>query len=425
MGTLLTNARTLASPSSLVSIHWEAGHIVGRYENENPVSIDAETLDGAGKLALPGFVNAHTHLPMVALRGLADDVPLQEWLTQHIWPMEQRLTPKDIYWCTLLAIAEGIRSGCTTFADMYFHADEIARAVEESGVRALLSYGIVADELDAKGQAELATTQALAERWDRAANGRIRVAVAPHAIYTVGKSVWKEAIRLARSLDLPLHTHVSETRREVEDWKAKTSLSPVAYLAEMGALDIPLLAAHCVHVDARDIELLANAPVTVAHCPKSNAKLGSGIAPIPEMLDRDVHVALGTDGAASNNRLDMIEELRTAWELQRAAHEDASLLPAETVLEMATSAGREIVRAPAARLETGDCADIVLLDREALHATPPHNPQSFVAYAADRGDVTDVIVEGKILMRGRELRTIDENRVKSEVRRLLRRLKQR
>jgi len=419
---LLTNARTMHSPASPASVHWEAERIVGIYDNQAPSTVQAERLDAAGKLALPGFVNAHTHLAMVAFRGLADDVPLQQWLEEFVWPMEQRLTPEDVYWCTLLAIAEGIRSGSTTFIDMYIYNDEIARAVEESGVRALLSYGIIAEKMDEKGQAEIATTQALAERWHGAADGRLSVAVAPHAVYTVGKPVWQEALHLARDLELPLHTHVSETRGEVENWRSKTNQSPVQYLSELGALELPMLAAHCVHVDAQDIGLLSQAHVTVAHCPKSNAKLGSGIAPVSEMLAQGVRVALGTDGASSNNRLDMFEELRAAWQLQRAAREDSSLLPASAIVEMATQGGREIAGAPKANLEVGDHADLVLLETQALHSIPTEDPHSLVAYAADRSDVTDVVVNGQILMRDRELRTIDENRVKSEVRRLLRRL---
>ncbi len=425
MGTIIRNVHPIGRHSPNTTITFEDRRFVAFAQAESQQQMHAEQLDAAGKLAIPGFINAHTHLPMVLFRGLADDVPLQTWLEQHIWPLERLLQPEDIYWCALLGIAEGIRSGTTAFVDMYFHNDEIARAVEESGVRCLMAYGMIAPSLQEGGAAELEKTESLIRRWHGAADDRIQVSVSPHAVYTCGEDVIRAAVDMARKYETSLHTHVAETRSEVEDWKSKTGLTPVRYLQELDAFSVPTLAAHCVHVDSDDIAILAEHPVTVAHCPKSNAKLGSGMAPIPAMRQAGVSVAIGTDGAASNNRLDMIEELRCSWIVQRAFHEDPSLLNSSDVVSMAIDGARPLFGLPADGFAPGSPADLVLLDTNHLHTTPPHDGAAMIAYAVDSRNVTDVYVDGKALLKKGELRTIDEERVISEVRRLLHRLKNR
>jgi len=419
MGIVLRSLRSVEQPAGSTNVRFEGRTVRAVTEAEIPLQAGDIEIDCVGKLATAGFVNTHTHLAMVVFRGLADDVPLHVWLEDHIWPIEAKLSPEDIYWCTLLAIAESLRGGTIGFADMYFHVDEIARAVEETGVRALLSYGMIAPTLDRKGTSELAKTGALVKRWHGAADGRIQVAVSPHALYTCGEDVWKKAIELARDADLKIHTHVSETRREADEWREKTGESPVASLKRLGALDGSLLAAHCVHVDREDIALLATHGAQVAHCPKSNAKLGSGIAPIMEMCDAGVSVSIGTDGAASNNRLDMIEEMRAVWVLQRARNESAMTPSADDVVRMATENGRQALGLGVGGLTEGGAADLVLFDTDRLHTTPSHDPAGLLAYAADGLDVTDVMVDGRWLMKDGELLTIDEERVKSEVKRLL------
>jgi 5-methylthioadenosine/S-adenosylhomocysteine deaminase len=379
-------------------------------------------IEAGEKLAFSGFVNAHTHLAMVLFRGLADDVPLGSWLRDHVWPIEAKLTPEDVYWCSLLALAEAIRSGTTCVADMYFHTDEVGRAVEESGLRALLSYGVIADALDGKGRAELRIARDVVERWEGAAEGRIRTAISPHAVYTCGDDVWREAAEMARDLDVPIHTHLAETRHEVASCREKTGKSPVAFLEELEVLDAAVLAAHCVHVDEADIASMAQHDVRVAHCPKSNAKLGSGVAPIAELRKAGVPVGIGTDGAASNNRLDMIEELRAAWILQRGHHEDPVRLTGEDVVRMALEGGRTAVGLPETGFYVGAPGDVVLLDGRRSHSWPPHDPVSLLAYAASSADVTHVIVDGRLLMKDGELLTIDEERVQSEVNQRLQRL---
>ena len=362
MGTILKNVHPIGG-SSPVDIRFEEARIVAISETGIAPQSGDEVIDGGGKLVAPGFVNAHTHLAMVLFRGLADDVPLQAWLEEHVWPIEAKLRPEDVYWCTLLAVAEGLRGGTIAFADMYFHADEVGRALEESGARALLSYGIIAPSMAEKGQAELDATTGFVARWNGAANGRIRAAISPHSVYTCGEDVWRAAIDAASDLAVPIHTHLAETRSEVEAWRGKTGASPVRYLERIGAFSVPVLAAHCVHVDGEDIEILAGHDATVAHCPRSNAKLGNGIAPVRALRDAGIPVALGTDGAASNNRLDMLEEMQTVWVLERALHEDPMRPTAEDVFDMAAGAGRLALGLESEGLVEGGNADLT-----ALHA---------------------------------------------------------
>lgn len=422
MGTVLRSIRPVVGPDRLLSLRFEGSSFVDVTEGEITPEPGETLIEAAGKLAFSGFVNAHTHLPMVLLRGLADDVPLKTWLEEHIWPIEERLQPEDVYWCTLLALAEAIRGGTTCLADMYFHTDEVARAVEESGIRALLSYGMIAESLQGEGASELATTQRIVERWNGAGDGRISAAISPHAVFTCGEDVWREAIKMARDLGVPIHTHLAETRQEVDDWRDRTGQSPVAYLDCIGAFEVPTLAAHCVHVDERDIAILARGDVRVVHCPKSNAKLGSGVAPVDAMRRAGITVALGTDGAASNNRLDMMEELRAAWLLQRGHNEDPTIMSGGEAVAMATDDGRKALGIQAEGLNPGAAADLVLIDTRRSHTWPPHDPVPTMAYAASSADVTDVIVDGRALMKDGELLTIDEERVQSEVERLRRRL---
>ena len=421
MATIVQNVRTLGD-SGRRTLCLENARIrkhLGVPQNAHPSDV---IIDGSGRVGFEGFVNAHTHLAMSVFRGLADDVPLQTWLKDYIWPIEQRMTPQDVYWCTLLGIAEGIRCGTTAFIDMYFHNEEIARAVDESGVRMLITYGMIAASLQDGGISELAKTKSLIKRWHGQANGRIQVSVGPHAVYTCGENVIRAAVDMAHKYKTSIHIHVAETRSEVDDWTIKTGRTPVEHLHSLNAFSVPVLAAHCVHVNADDITLLADHPVTVAHCPKSNAKLGSGIAPVAKMKQAGVSVALGTDGAASNNRLDMLEELRAAWILQRACHEDPTLLTAQEVVSMAITPARVLFGLPSDGLSDGAPADLVLLDTQHTHTTPDHDPAAMLAYATSASDVTDVYVDGKALLENGELRTIDEERVKSEVRRLLHRI---
>lgn len=381
-------------------------------ESPLPVGPEDTRVDGTGKLAIPGLVNAHTHVPMVLFRGLADDLPLAQWLSEKLWPAEKKLTAEDVYWGSLLGLAEMIRSGTTAISDMYFFVDAVAKAVAESGMRARLSYGIIASSLDEKGKEELRRAREVIERFN--ADGLISAAVAPHAVYTCGKEVWQEAIELAHRYEVPIHTHLAETRAEVADCYVRHRVSPVRLLEQWGAFSGPVIAAHCVHVAPDDIEILRERRVNVVHCPKSNAKLGSGIAPVARLHAAGVNIALGTDGAASNNRLDMLAEMRFAALTVKAVNQDPALLSAKDVLKMASTAGAQALGFDGA-IATGKRADIAIVDLSQLETVPTYDPLSALVYAAGREAVSDVIVDGKFLMRDRKLTTIDEDRVKYEV----------
>jgi 5-methylthioadenosine/S-adenosylhomocysteine deaminase len=380
-----------------------------------PIEKGEQIIDGKGKVAFPGFMNAHTHLPMVLFRGLGDNLPLDRWLKECIWPREEMLDSEDVYWASLLGLSEMIRSGTTRFADMYFHVDEIGRAVEETGLRALLAYGIIASEMDEHGTTELKCAESIIERWKGTGGGRIQTAVSPHSIYTCGEAVWRVAIELAQKYGVAVHTHLAETEEEVTTCRAEKGKSPVFVLDEYGALTVPILAAHGVYVDDEDIDLLAERDVKVVHCPKSNAKLGNGVAPIAAMHRQGVTVLLGTDGAASNNNLNMIEEMRAALLFQRAICRNATTLSARDVFEMATWPGPAIWGSGG--LEAGQPADIVLMNLDAVHTLPNYEQIPALVYAGNAQNITDVIVAGRYLLRNGELETIDEERVKEEIKR--------
>ncbi|HDJ30286.1 MAG TPA: amidohydrolase [Candidatus Acetothermia bacterium] len=299
---------------------------------------------------------------------------------------------------------------------MYFHLDAIERAVAESGMRAVLSYGIIAAELDAHGKEELARAEETVKRL-KDGEERMKAAVAPHSIYTCGREVWKRAVELALEQEVPIHTHLSETRTEVADCYVRHRMSPVELLQEWGGFSAPTIAAHCVHVTPSDVDILARHRVTVAHCPRSNAKLGNGIAPISRLRSAGVNVGIGTDGAASNNSLDMASELRFAALSAKAASGDPTIIPAQEAVQMATVAGARALGLEGTIAE-GNRADIAIVDLEQVETIPTSDPLSSLVYSAGRGAVTDVVVDGRFLMRDRSLTTIDEDRVKYEVKKI-------
>ncbi len=373
--------------------------------------IDRE-IEGKNKLIMPGLVNAHTHAAMTLFRGYADDMALMNWLEKKIWPAEARLTPEDIYWGTMLAIGEMIRGGITCFADMYFHMDMVAQACLESGIRAALSQGLIG--LDkAKGAAGIIESKNIVSRWHGAGEGRITIMLGPHAPYTCPPQYLVEVMEVAADLDLPLHIHLAETRNEVKESLQKHNKRPVELMDSIGLFQHKVLAAHCVHLSQEEINILASKGVAIAHNPGSNLKLGSGIAPLADLLKEGALVALGTDGAASNNNLDILEELRLAALLAKGSQEDPSLIPAHQALDMATLNGVKslFLEDGLGVLKTHSPADIIMLDLEKPHLNPLHELDAHLVYAAQSSDVEMVMVKGKILMEKRRLLTIDEERV--------------
>ncbi|MHB1421235.1 MAG: amidohydrolase [Bacillota bacterium] len=381
------------------------------------------TIDGQGNMvAMPGLINCHTHAAMTLLRSYADDMPLMRWLSEKIWPMEANLTAEDIYWGTMLCSLEMIKSGTTTFADMYFFMEETARAVQDSGVRACLSRGLIGVQENA--QQALKEGVALVKQWQGAAGGRISTMLGPHAPYTCPPAYLEQVIAEASGLGVGIHIHVAETRDEIDQIREKYGKTPVQFLEGLGMFQCHVLAAHCVHVDEEDIGILAARAVGVAHNPESNMKLASGISPVPRMLAAGVNVGLGTDGAASNNNLDLLEEMRTAAFLHKLSASDPTVLPAYQTLQMATVMGARVLglEGVIGQLQVGSAADLILIDFDQPHLYPRHDLIAHLVYSAKAGDVDTVIIDGRLVLQAREIKGIDEKQVYREVEQRARRL---
>ncbi len=367
-----------------------------------------QVIECTNKIAIPGLVNSHTHAAMTLFRSYADDMLLMDWLQNKIWPAEDKLESEDVYWGTLLAIAEMIKSGTTTFADMYFFMPEVAQAVAKSGIRAVLARGMAGVAPNA--MQALAESESFFKEYHHAADGRITVMLGPHAPYTCPPDYLKKVVTLSQQLGAEIHIHLSETKGEVEKCIAQYGKSPIELMRDLGILDCGVLAAHCVHVSPKDIEIMKEYQVRVAHNPGSNLKLASGIAPVPQLLEQGVCVALGTDGAASNNNLDMFEEIRLAAMIHKVNAFDPLLVPAKTAVEMGTLQGAKAVglEGQIGCIAPGFKADITLLDMHAPHWYPRNDRFSLMAYSAGAGDVHTVIVNGEILLNNKQLTTIDE-----------------
>lgn len=363
-------------------------------------------------LVMPGLINTHTHAAMTLFRGYADDLPLMDWLEKKIWPAEARLNKEDVYWGTLLAICEMIRGGTTCFADMYFYMEEVARAVLESGMRASLARGLIGlDELS--GQAAIEENKTLLQNWHGQGEGRITVMFGPHAPYTCPPTFLKKIIALADEYRKPLHIHLAETWDEVEGCLQDYGETPVELMHLNGLFEHNVLAAHCVHLTSKEIEIIAENNVAVAHNPGSNLKLGSGNAPLAKLLNNNALVALGTDGAASNNNLDLFEEMRLAALLPKGLEENPTVVPAEEAFKLATYNGARalFLEKETGTLREGSRADLVMVNLEKPHCYPLHNPVAHLVYTAAASDVELVMVDGKVLFDKGELKTVDEERV--------------
>lgn len=376
-----------------------------------------DELDATDCLVCPGLTNAHTHASMSLLRGLADDKPLMSWLQEDIWPVEAKLSEADVRVGAKLGLLEMIKAGTTTIADMYFHVPEIVEAVEEAGIRAMLGHAaITIGKEEADARADLETSLEIASRYDGAANGRIRTAFQPHSLTTVERDYFVEYVPEARKAEVPIHFHANETRDDVESIVDAYGKRPLEYADELGLLGPDTFIAHGVHVNEAELSILAETGTHVIHCPASNMKLASGIAPVQEMLDRDVTVGIGTDGAASNNDLDPFDEMRDAAMSGKIAAGDAAAVPAEAVVRMATEAGASILGLSDGRIEEGAMADLAIIDFSKPHLTPVHDYVSHLAYAVTGADVRHTVCDGQVLMRNRTVKTLEEAAVKQEAR---------
>lgn len=375
------------------------------------------TIDAKDKFAVPGFVNAHTHASMTLLRSYADDMKLMDWLQQKIWPIEAKMRNEDVYWGAMLAAVEMIQSGTTTFADMYGpDMEKVAEVVETSGLRAVLSRGLIGVAPDA--DEKLQENATLFKNWHKKAAGRITVMFGPHALYTCPPDYLRKVAKTAKDLGAEVHIHMSETKGEVEDCLKQYGKRPFAHVASTGLFDNGTLAAHCVHLDDEDVAIIKKYGIRVAHNPGSNMKLASGIAPVLRLLKEDVCVALGTDGASSNNNLDMLEEVNLAAMLHKVASYDPEAVPAREALRMGTVYGAKAVGlSEVGSLKEGYKADIVLFDMNSPAWVPRHDLVSLLVYSANAASVDTVIVDGRILMEKRELLTLDEERILFETKR--------
>ncbi len=359
---------------------------------------------------LPGLVNAHTHAAMTLLRGIADDVPLQTWLELHIWPHEARfLSPEFVHDGTLLAAGEMLLGGVTCCADQYFFPDAAARAYQHSGMRAFLGLPVLdfPTPYAADAHAYLQTGLAVRDSWKHEV--RLAFALAPHAPYTVSDASWEQIVVYARQLDLPIQTHLQETRAELEQSLASHGASPLARLDRLGVTASDFIAVHAVHLLDSDIELLATHGCQVVHCPASNLKLASGLAPVIRLQARGINVALGSDGAASNNRLDVLAEMRLAALIAKFATGDAAALPAAAALRMATLGGATALGLDAAigSLRVGKQADAVAVNLGAFQHLPCYDPLSHLVHVAGRDQVSDVWVGGERVVHTGALTTLD------------------
>lgn len=364
---------------------------------------EAETsIDGAGDLALPGLVNTHTHAAMTLLRGYADDMPLQEWLTQKIWPLEAHLTGQDVYWGTKIACLEMIRSGTVAFNDMYFFMDEAARAVDEMGLCAVLAYGFIDLFSEEKREAECKVTRDFVSTIHGMKNPRITAAVGPHAVYTVSPEGLRWVSEFAAEKGIGIHVHLSETEKEVADAVSQWQKRPVQILDECGVLTPRTVAAHCCWLDRDECSLLAKRGVHISHNPASNMKLATGRAmPYHWLKDAGASVTLGTDGCASNNNLDLFEEMKIASLLQKHAWNSQTLLPAGEALAMATSAGATALGFGRGVIVPGEPANLILVDSHAVCNTPLHNIVSNLVYSCSGSAVKTTICQGIVLMKDR------------------------
>jgi 5-methylthioadenosine/S-adenosylhomocysteine deaminase len=378
-----------------------------------------ETIDASGAIVMPGLVNAHTHAATTMFRGLADDKPLKQWLEEYIWPAEKRfVNPESVRCGTLLAIAEMIRGGVTTFLDMYFFEDSVAEAAKQSGMRVVLGEAL----FETAGPNKLPFPEALdfvrhlldAYRGDPL----VSVAVQPHSTYTVSPDNLLRAKAVADEFGAIFGLHASETALEVDEVRRKTGYSPPQLLARLGLLDERVVLFHGVHLDNTDIATLAEKQAGLVHCPEANLKLGSGIAPLPALLRAGVRVALGTDGPASNNDLDLWGEVQMASKIHRGVAGDPLAVTARQVLEMATRVGADLLGLgdQVGSLEAGKRADMILIGLDEFHLVPLYDVYSHLACAVGRGDVDTVIVNGRPVMRQRQMMTVNEGEVIARVR---------
>ncbi len=367
-------------------------------------------IDGEGKVLMPGLINTHSHIPMTLFRSFADDLNLDTWLNDHIWPMEANLNSEFTYNGTMLGAIEMIKSGTTTFSDMYFYMGDVAKAIDKAGIRGVLSYGMIDFGDEEKRENEFKENISLIKNHNNTCDGRITTMFGPHSIYTTSSELLSRVRKEADKYNVGIHIHMNETQKEIDDCMDLRSMRPFEYLDDLGILSDDIVAAHCVWLSDSEIDLIKKYDIKVSHNPCSNAKLASGIAPISKLIDNNICVSIGTDGASSNNNLDMFEEMKFTALLQKAQTLDPEVLSAERTLSLATVNGAKALGLnDIGSIEEGKIADIILVDTKRPNFTPlTSSLSSNIVYSANGSNVDTTICNGEILMENRKLINLDE-----------------
>jgi len=381
----------------------------------------SKTIDAKGKLVMPGMVNSHTHAAMTIFRGMADDMPLEEWLNDHIFPAEAKhVRAETVELGTKLAVLEMLRSGTTTFADMYYFEDEVAKVCKDVGIRGLLGEGVLGFPVPGHPSSDhaLKFTEELIQQYQH--DDLVHIAVGPHAPYTCPEYLMKECRELANKYSVPLHIHLSETQKEYEQCIVQTGKTPVQYLERAGILDGKTIAAHCVFASEEDVSAMQKFATGIAHNPQCNMKLVSGVAPVVNFQKAGLAVGLGTDGVVSNNNLDMFEEMKTCSLIHKLRTQNPTAMDAKTVIRMATIEGAKVLGLDdkIGSLEKGKLADLVIINTNQPHLVPMYNVFSQIVYSLKGNDAETVLVNGKIVMQGCHIAHIDEQAVKEEIQEL-------
>lgn len=386
---------------------------------ETQISSSVKRIDAAGMLAVPGMVNTHAHVPMVLFRGAAEDVALETWFNDYIFPMESNLTPEDVYWGALLGIAEMIEAGITNVADHYFYMDQVAEAIQISGIRGNLAHAVFEHD----GLEKLNETADFVKRWQGKADGRITTWLGPHSPYLCGPEFLRESARVAKRLDVGIHLHVSETQEQVQQSQEKYGMTPVRLLLDTGILDRPTILAHCSYPTGEDLKIIADHQAGVGQAPKTYLRMGMGIGPLQQYKSYGIPVGFASDGAASNSTLDLYEQMRLAALTQKFIQTDATAMPVEEVLKLGFLGGAQVCQEPnLGSLEPGNLADIVLLRQDRAASHPRLNIASNLVYTLNAGDVDTVICNGQVLMQNRKLLTLNKSEIIQEVEKRLERL---
>lgn len=425
--TLIEHADILTHESEIKNGYFAyEGNTITYIGQDRPEGAFDRIIDGTNRLLIPGLYNLHTHTPMTLFRGYAEELPLDRWLNEKIFPAEDKLFGEAVYYGTLLSAAEMIAGGVVSASDMYFFCDDIVRAFADSGMKANVSRAVTCFDpnQDMSQEKRLLESVALFEQYDHSADGRILVDLSIHAEYTNVPCSVQAVAQKAKELNTGIHVHLSETQKEHEECIRRHGLTPTAYMAKHGVFDVPVTAAHCVWIDQNDRKIFAETGATAVHNPTSNLKLASGIADVPAMLQSGIRVALGTDGAASNNNQNLFEEMHLAAILHKGYQQDPLLVPAKSVLEMATVNGaRAQRREHCGELKVGCRADFALLNCDKPHLYPRFDSLYALLYSAQASDVCMTVVDGKTLYENGTFTTIDIQRVQAKVVEMVERMK--